>query len=481
VQATNTRPRFEVTADAHGICSHAGVVLLAELADRLGLTSELGRRANRGLARPGGSHAHDRGAVLRDLVVLLADGGDCVSDLASLRDQAGLFGRVCSTATAWRIVHEIAADPRGVAALWSGMARARERAWAAGAWPVGPLRIDLDATLLDAHAPKQGAAGTFKHGFGFHPLLAWLDRGDGTGEALAGILRPGNAGSNTAQDHIDVLAMALLALPKQARGQPILVRADTAGATHAFVNDLVGRKLWFSIGFPLEPDVQAAILQIPAPTSGDDGGWVPATDPHGRRRPGAWVAELSALDLAGQGWPAGTRAICRRERPHPGAAHKIGFTDHTGHRFQVFITNQPDPDPATLDARHHAPRPAPPAGPASNPTAALESGHRAHARVEDRIRCAKATGLRNLPFADFDANDVWLTLVLVAQTLVCWAQALLLDGELARAEPKTLRYRLWHAAARLVRHARRHVLRFDHDWPWATALVAAFKRLPVPG
>jgi hypothetical protein len=208
---------------------------------------------------------------------------------------------------------------------------------------------------------------------------------------------------------------------------------------------------------------------------------VPALDPHGGRRPGAWVAELSALDLVGQGWPAGTRAICRRERPHPGAAHKIGFTDHTGHRFQVFITNQPDPDPATLDARHHAPRPAPPAGPASNPTAALESGHRAHARVEDRIRCAKATGLRNLPFADFDANDAWLTLVLVAQTLVCWAQALLLDGELARAEPKTLRYRLWHAAARLVRHARRHVLRFDHDWPWATALVAAFKRLPVPG
>jgi hypothetical protein len=481
VQATNTRPRFEVTADAHGICSHAGVVLLAELADRLGLTSELGRRANRGLARPGGGHAHDRGAVLRDLVVMLADGGDCLSDLASLRDQAGLFGRVCSTPTAWRIVHEIAGDPKGVAALWSGMARARERAWAAGAAPPGLLRIDLDATLLDAHADKQGAAGTFKHGFGFHPLGAWLDRGDGTGEALAGILRPGNAGSNTAADHIDVLAMALLALPKAARTGPILVRADTAGATHAFVDDIVGRKLWFSIGFPLEPDVQAAILAVPAPTGGDDGGWVAALDPCGRRRPGAWVAELSAVDLAGQGWPAGTRAICRRERPHPGAAHKLGFTDHTGHRFQVLITNQPDPDPATLEARHHAPRPAPPAGPASSPTAALESGHRAHARVEDRIRCAKATGLRNLPFDDFDANDVWLTLVLVAQTLVCWAQALLLDGELARAEPKTLRYRLWHAAARLVRHARRHILRFDHDWPWATALVAAFRRLPVPG
>jgi Transposase DDE domain group 1 len=146
VQATNTRPRFEVTADAHGICSHAGVVLLAELADRLGLTQELGRRANLGLVRRGGGLAHDRGAVLRDLVVLLADGGDCLSDLASLRDQAGLFGRVCSTPTAWRVVGQVAADPRGVAALWSGMARVRQRAWALGAAPQGPLRLDLDAT-----------------------------------------------------------------------------------------------------------------------------------------------------------------------------------------------------------------------------------------------------------------------------------------------------------------------------------------------
>jgi hypothetical protein len=189
VQATNTRPRFEVTADAYGICSHAGVVLLAELADRLGLTSELGRRANLGLVRPGGGLAHDRGAVLRDLAVLLADGGDCLSDLAGLRDQAGLFGRVCSTPTAWRVVGQVAADPRGVAGLWSALARVRTRAWAAGAAPQGSLRLDLDATLLDAHSDKQGAAGTFKHGFGFHPLVCWLDRGDGTGEALAGILR----------------------------------------------------------------------------------------------------------------------------------------------------------------------------------------------------------------------------------------------------------------------------------------------------
>jgi hypothetical protein len=337
VQAINTRPRFEVTADGHGICSHAGVVLLAELADRLGLTGELGRRANLGLVRPGGSHAHDRGAVLRDLVVMLADGGDCVRDLAGLREQAGLFGRVWAPPTAWRVVGQVAADPRGVAGLWSGMARVRARAWAAGAAPAGPLRLDLDATLLDAHSDKQGAGPTYKHGFGFHPLVCWLDRGDGTGEALAGILRPGNAGSNTAQDHLDVLAMALLALPKKVRAGPILVRADSAGATHAFVDDIVRRKLLFSIGLAIDADVKAAILAAPP------GAWQPATDAGGRPRAGAGVCELSWLDLSG--WPAGTRAICRRERPHPGARHKMTFTDPDGHRFQVLITNQHDPDP----------------------------------------------------------------------------------------------------------------------------------------
>jgi hypothetical protein len=445
VQATNTCPRFEVVADGRGICSHVGAALLSELSDRLGLTVELGRRANRGV-RAG---AHDRGQVLRDLVVMLADGGDCVSDLATLRDQPELFGAVCSTPTAWRIVaQELPDDPRGIAALWSALARVREQAWALGAAPQGPLILDVDATLVEAHSDKQGAAPTYKHGFGFHPLGCWLDRGDGTGEALAVILRPGSAGANTAADHLDVLAMALLGLPKHARDQPILVRADAAGATHAFVDELVGRNLWFSIGFDCDQRVQTAILALP------EQAFTPALDPCGRPRRGAWVAELSTLELAGAGWPEGTRAICRRERPHPGARHKMAFTDAQGHRFQVFITNQPDPDPAILEGRH-----------------------RPHAHVEDRIRSAKATGLANLPFWGFAANDAWLTLVGVAQTLVCWAQALLLDGDCKLAEPKTLRYRLWHTAGRIIHHARRTIIRIDRAWPWAADLVAAFTRL----
>ncbi len=445
MQATNTGPRFEVVADGQGICSHVGAALLGELADRLGLTGELGRRANLGV-RAG---AHDRGQVLRDLVVTLADGGDCVSDLAALRDQPELFGAVASTSTAWRVLaEEVAGDPRGIAALWSALARVRERAWALGAAPAGPLILDVDATLVDAHSEKQGAAPTYKQGFGFHPLGVWLDRGDGTGEALAAILRPGNAGANTAADHLAVLGMALLGLPKHARGQPILVRADAAGATHALVDELVRRKLWFSIGFDCDQRVQTAILALP------EQAWQPALDPDGRPRRGAWVAELAGLDLASSGWPEGTRAICRRERPHPGARHKLAFTDAAGHRFQVFITNQPDPDPAILEGRH-----------------------RPHAHVEDRIRTAKASGLRNLPFADFAANDAWLTLVGIAQTLVCWAQALLLDGDLKVAEPKTLRYRLWHTAGRIIHHARRVIVRIDRAWPWAADLVTAFGRL----
>ncbi len=446
MQATKSRPRFEVVADGEGICSHVGAALLSELSDRLGLTGELGRRAN--LGRGGG--ARDRGQVLRDLVVMLADGGDCVSDLAGLRQQPDLFGEVASTSTAWRVLAgEVGGDPRQVAALWSALARVRQRAWTLGAAPAGPLIIDVDATLIQAHSDKQGAAGTYKQGFGFHPLGAWLDRGDGTGEALAALLRPGNAAANTAQDHRDVLAMALLGLPKHLRDQPILVRADSAGATHAFIDDLVGRKLWFSVGFDCDQRVQQAILALPQQA------FTPALNDDGRPRRGAWVAELSDLDLASSGWPAGTRAICRRERPHPSARHKMGFTDPHGHRFQVFITNQTDPDPAILEARH-----------------------RPHAHVEDRIRTAKATGLRNLPFFDFGANDAWLTLALVAQTLVCWAQALLLDDpDLKVAEPKTLRFRLWHTAGRIVRHARRVIIRLDRAWPWAATLVAAFTRL----
>jgi Transposase DDE domain group 1 len=439
VQATNSASSFEVTTDATGVVGHAGAALLRELADRLGLTAALGWRAL------GARRRHPDAAVLRDLAVMLADGGDCLSDLAVLRDQPELFGLVASTATAWRVIERTASDPDGLARLRAARAHARGRAWAAGGDPdVELLVIDADATLVLAHSDaKQGAAGTYKGSFGFAPLLAYLDRGAAPGEPLAGILRPGNAAAGAASDLICLVDLALAQLP--ADGRPVLVRSDSAGASTRLAWHLRDQGVGFSLGMPVDAHVRQAILAQPEHT------WTPAVEPDGQIRDGAEVVELTGwVDL--HTWPAGTRMLCRREDAHPGA--QLRFTDLDGHRFQVFVTDQPDPDVARLELRH-----------------------RQRARVEDRIRAAKATGLRNLPFDLLRRNAVWLELVLCAQDLTGWTQALLLDGALAVAEPKTLRYRLWHTAARVVRHARRLILRLQASWPWALELARAFARL----
>jgi hypothetical protein len=440
VQATNSPSSFEVTTDGVGVVGHAGAALLRELADQVGLTRALGWRGPQGRRR-----RHPDPAVLRDLAVVLADGGDCLSDLAVLRDQPELFGQVASTPTAWRVLDRIARDPDGLARLRVARAHARGRAWAAGGDPdVELLIIDADATLVLAHSDaKQGAAGSYKHTFGFHPLLAYLDRGKAPGEPLAGLLRPGNAAAGAAADLVELVDLALVQLP--ACDLPVLVRSDSAGASTRLAWHLRERGAGFSVGMPIDAHVREAILAQPEPA------WTPAVNADGQPRDGAEVCELTGwVDL--HTWPAGTRLLCRREDAHPGA--QLRFSDHDGHRFQAFLTDQDDADLARLELRH-----------------------RQRARVEDRIRGAKATGLRNLPFDLLRRNAVWLELVLAAQDLTCWAQALLLDGELAVAEPKTLRYRLWHTAARIVRHARRVILRLQASWPWAVELARAFTRL----
>ena len=252
--------------------------------------------------------------------------------------------------------------------------------------------LDLDATLVTAHSDKEQAAGNYKHGFGFHPLLCYEAT---TEEALAGILRPGNAGADTAADHVELLDLALAQLPESAKGPGLLVRADSGGATHAFLDHVASLGCRFSVGFDLTEPVREAVLAVP------EQAWRPALTQAGEQRAGAAVAEL-ALDLAR--WPAGTRAICRRERPHPGA--QLSFSDDNGYRFQVFITNQQG---RRLER--------------------LEQLHRHHAVVEDRIRCGKDTGLANLPFRAFQANAAWLELALIAQDLLAWTQRLLLSGE----------------------------------------------------
>jgi hypothetical protein len=442
VQATNWASSFEVTTDGTGVVGHAGAALLRELADRVGLTSALGWRGSQDRRR-----RHPDAAVLRDLAVMLADGGDCLSDLAALRDQPELFGPVASTPTAWRVLERAAHDPDGLARLRAARAHARARAWTAGGDPdVELLVIDADATLVLAHSDhKEGAAGTYKHTFGFAPLLAYLDRGAAPGEPLAGVLRPGNAAAGSSDDLIELVDLALAQLPAASHQQPVLVRSDSAGASTRLAWHLYDRGVGFSLGMPIDAHVREAILAQP------EQAWTPAVDADGQVRDGAEVCELTGwVDLGT--WPAGTRLLCRREDAHPGA--QLRFTDHDGHRFQVFLTDQPDGDLACLELRH-----------------------RQRARVEDRIRAAKATGLSNLPFDMFRRNQVWLELVLAAQDLVCFTQALLLEGALALAEPKTLRYRLLHTAARVVRHARRIILRLQRTWPWAAALARAFTRL----
>ena len=432
--------KVEVRADGEGLVSHAGSALIAETADRLGLTSALDRELEGLFER---APKHSPGRVIRDLAVMLADGGDALCHLAAVRDQEALFGEVASDSTAFRMVERIAAAADGLERLRAARAEARARAWRRGGRP-RLVVIDLDATLLVAHSDKEGAAGNYKGGFGFHPMLAYLDSSE---EALAGLLRPGNAGANTAADKIAVLDAALEQLPKRvAAREQILVRADSAGATHELLDFCRDGNLRFSVGFELTEPIRQAILALSADA------WVPALTQDGEPRDdGAWVAEITEhVELSR--WPAGSRMLVRREIPHPGA--QMSFTDHDGHRFQAILTDQPDADIAYLEARH-----------------------RGHARVEDRIKAGKDTGMEKLPFRDFALNAIWLEISLIAQDLTAWTKNLCLDGELARCEPKRLRYRLLHIAGRLAFHARQAILHLDHDWPWAGALQAAFARL----
>jgi hypothetical protein len=239
--------------------------------------------------------------------------------------------------------------------------------------------------------------------------------------------------------------LALEQLPSAALDGPILARSDSAGASHAFAAACRETRIRFSLGYAITEPVRQAILAV------EDAAWPSALNANGEPREGAWVTELTGqVDLAA--WPEGTRLICRRERPHPGA--QLSFSDVDGHRFQCFITDQTGADLPALEARH-----------------------RAHAVVEDRVRALKSMGLGNLPFAEFDANAAWLELALLAHDITVWTQQLCLDGAHAISEPKRLRYRILHVAGRLTRHARRITLHLPADWPWKAAITRAFQRL----
>src|SRR5829696_6023981 len=330
-----------VAPDGAGLVSHAGAALLAEVADRSGLTRELsgalaGLRERRG--------RHDPGRVIRDLAVMLADGGDCLSDLRAVRDQQPLFGPVASDTTAFRLIDRIASEPAMLEAVRAARARARARAWELGAAP-RRIVIDVDATLIGAHTEKQGARVNFKGGFGFHPLLAYLDE---SREALAGMLRPGNAAAHGAADQIAVLEQALEQLPREVVADletEIVLRADSAGSALELCQAARDAKIAYLVGFDLTKQVRRAILSLP------EDAWRPALRQNGQERDGAQVAEITHM-LEFYDWPERSRVIVRRERPHPGA--QLSFTDVDGHRFP----GHPDrPRRRRRRARAAAPRP----------------------------------------------------------------------------------------------------------------------------
>lgn len=460
MKATRTRPKIIVSADGRGVVGHAGARLLADVADATGLTSAVSEALAGLRQRQGG---HDPGRVAVDVAVMLADGGVAIADLAVLRDQPGLFGPVASDPTAWRVLSDVDSD--ALVRLRTARARARELAWAqaaetrsalpastAAGQPVPGLVLDLDASIVLCHSEKESASKTWKRNFGYHPLFCFLDN---TREALSGLLREGRAGSNTTADHITVLDEALTQIPDAHRyGTEILIRSDSAGCTYGFLAHIRslrehGINTFFSVGVAITEPIRDAIRAA--------SGWVPALDADGDLRDSAQICEITGLlpgDLLAN-YPAGTRFIVRRERPHPGAQLSL-FDTIEGMRHQVMATDTP-------------------AGNGS--IQFLEARHRAHARVEDRIRCGKDTGFGRFPSRVFAINQAWLELALTAIDLLAWTQTLLLDGELAKAEPKKLRYRLLHVAARITRSARRTRLHIAETWPWADQLATAFQRL----
>jgi Transposase DDE domain group 1 len=444
------------------VINHAGAAVLRLLVDRTGLTERL----SRALVRRGFVPVHDRGRVLADTAVLIADGGRVMSDLATLRDQAELYGPVASDPTLWRALDEIGEPQRRK--ISRARATTREYVWSLittrhGQIPpsrvadgdLGPtIVIRIDASLVIAHSDKELAAGTYKGSWGHHPLMAWCDN---TGESLALLLREGSAGSNTTADHLQVLKEAIRQIPARYR-RDLLITVDGAGASHGLVdhistlNAAPGRRVHYSIGWELGTRERTAIDRVPACA------WGAVLDRDGAPRDldEAGVVELTALLRHGPGgdqlanWPADLRVIARREKPHPGAQLSL-FEAADGWRYQLLATNTPDKSPQFLEARH-----------------------RPHARVEDNIRTGKQTGLGHLPSTSIDINRAWCVAATIAADLLAWLRLLCLDGPLAKAEPKTLRYRLLHTAARIIRGQRKRTIRIPTTWPWARQLAACF-------
>jgi Transposase DDE domain group 1 len=454
MQVTSARA-VVVEPGGNGVVAHVGLHALCAFADRLGLgdalSSVIPRRGER-------APLHDRGKVLVQQMATIAGGGESCADVEYLRAEPTLFGFVPSDSTVWRTFHEISATTR--AALVSVLAGVRAKVWRRSSLTNGsdPVVLDVDASLVEIHSEgKQGTGPTYKGGFGFHPLVVFADA---TGECLASMLRPGNAGANTVADHLQVTDEAIAQLPEElAAGhhdgddaslvqREVVIRADSAGCTEEFLKGCRARNIGFSVVCRRTSQIEEAIFCA----IGIEQCWTPAVRQDGEPREGAAVIELTSLvDLPS--YPTGTRLIVRREPLHPGAQQSL--FPSLEYRYWGFYTDQ-DGDPVALDCFM-----------------------RAHAHVEEHISWLKDAGLLRFPFSSLEANKTWLFCVTAAAGLVRWFQLICLDGELALARPKALRWSLFHAPGRLVRRARRDVVRILDGWPSAEVLLAAYKRIAL--
>jgi hypothetical protein len=452
----NSNSTVAVIVEAGGtqVVADVGLHLLGSFVDRLGVGDSLsGAVVPRGERLP----VHDRGKVLAQAMLMFAGGGEACADIEHLRAQPDLFGAVPSDSTLYRTFRQI--DAETLAGLRAAFGEVRTKVWRRMGATTGtaPVVLDIDASLHEVHSEnKQQAAPHYKGGFGFHPIYCFADA---TGETLAELLRPGNAGANTIVDHVAVLDAAIAQLPAEiAAGhrpgddaalvrRPIQVRTDSAGCT-----DFVWRARQRNVGFAViarkADQVHAAISRV----IGDEARWQLALTQHGDQRPGAQVAELTDLvDLSH--WPEGTRLIVRREPLHPGAQGSL--FPSLEYRYWGHYTDAAG-DPVALDVHM-----------------------RAHAHVENNIRRLKDSGANRFPFCDIDANRAWLAVVAIADAIVRWFQQLCLHGILAVAEPKTLRWTLWHTPARLVRRARQRVVRILDGWPTTDEIIDAYQRVTL--
>jgi len=468
---------LKVTADGKGLVGHAGAVLLRKAADQGGLTGQL----SAALRKKGTSPLLDRGLVLVSLAVAIALGATSMSDIALLAHLSPVLGAAPSGPTVRRAL-DLAGSPRMLDRIACARARAREHAWnligrtpagfpwlaVAGKTLTGWLVIDMDATLVVSSSDKEGAAPTWKKGYGFHPLAAWCAN---TRECLHMLLRPGNAGSNTFTDHKEVLAAALRQVPARFR-RAVLVRVDGAGASHELIAHLLSlstprKKVLFTCGWTIMTADEDAIRRLPADA------WKPGITQDGNAEDDKDTAEITGLTARAGNWPEGLRWIARRVKPS--RRHLRNLTDYerqTGWKYSITCTNIPGSGIGGIPGSHHAQY--------------IDVLHRDHATVETAgVRTAKAMGLRNLPSKTWQVNCGWVIAANIAADLAAWTRLLghCDDADLRDADPDTLRYRIWHLPARLARHARERILKISPGWPWKDAFLTCWQRLcmlPAP-